>query len=76
MASAAHSPIWSITSVASSLAGSVLTNLALIRSCGLPRSGPVISHDRWFLDRVCTHVLAFEGESQGRWFEGNFEAYE
>ena len=36
----------------------------------------VISHDRWFLDRVCTHVLAFEGESQVRWFEGNFEAYE
>ena len=36
----------------------------------------VISHDRWFLDRVCTHVLAFEGESQVTWFEGNFEAYE
>ena len=36
----------------------------------------VVSHDRWFLDRVATHVLAFEGESQVRWFEGNFEAYE
>ena len=36
----------------------------------------VISHDRWFLDRVCTHVLAFEGDSQVVWFEGNFEAYE
>ncbi len=36
----------------------------------------VISHDRWFLDRIATHVLAFEGESQVRWFEGNFEAYE
>jgi len=36
----------------------------------------VISHDRWFLDRVCTHVLAFEGDSQVNWFEGNFEAYE
>jgi len=36
----------------------------------------VISHDRWFLDRVCTHVLAFEGNSQVTWFEGNFEAYE
>jgi energy-dependent translational throttle protein EttA len=36
----------------------------------------VISHDRWFLDRVATHVLAFEGESQVRWFEGNFEEYE
>ena len=36
----------------------------------------VISHDRWFLDRVATHVLAFEGDSQVRWFEGNFDAYE
>ncbi|HEV3129902.1 MAG TPA: energy-dependent translational throttle protein EttA [Solirubrobacteraceae bacterium] len=36
----------------------------------------VVSHDRWFLDRVATHVLAFEGDSQARWFEGNFEAYE
>src|SRR5882762_1950604 len=36
----------------------------------------VISHDRWFLDRVATHVLAFEGDSQVKWFEGNFEAYE
>ncbi len=36
----------------------------------------VVSHDRWFLDRVATHVLAFEGDSRVRWFEGNFEAYE
>jgi energy-dependent translational throttle protein EttA len=36
----------------------------------------VISHDRWFLDRICTHVLAFEGNSQVTWFEGNFDAYE
>jgi sulfate-transporting ATPase len=36
----------------------------------------VISHDRWFLDRVATHVLAFEGDSQVTWYEGNFEAYE
>ena len=36
----------------------------------------VISHDRWFLDRIATHVLAFEGDSEVRWFEGNFEAYE
>jgi energy-dependent translational throttle protein EttA len=36
----------------------------------------VISHDRWFLDRVATHVLAFESDSQVTWFEGNFEAYE
>jgi energy-dependent translational throttle protein EttA len=36
----------------------------------------VISHDRWFLDRIATHVLAFEGDSQVRWFEGNFTEYE
>ncbi len=36
----------------------------------------VISHDRWFLDRIATHMLAFEGDSQVRWFEGNFSEYE
>jgi len=36
----------------------------------------VISHDRYFLDRVCTHILAFEGESKVKWFEGNFSDYE
>ena len=36
----------------------------------------IISHDRWFLDRIATHVLAFEGDSQVRWFEGNFSEYE
>jgi len=36
----------------------------------------VISHDRWFLDRICTHILAFEGDSQVTWFEGNYEDYE
>ena len=41
-----------------------------------PGCAVVISHDRWFLDRVATHVLAFEGDSQVVWFEGNFEAYE
>ena len=41
-----------------------------------PGCAVIISHDRWFLDRVATHVLAFEGDSQVRWFEGNFEAYE
>ena len=35
----------------------------------------VISHDRWFLDRVATHMLAFEGDSQVRWFEGTHEEY-
>ncbi|MFP5326902.1 MAG: energy-dependent translational throttle protein EttA [Acidimicrobiia bacterium] len=41
-----------------------------------PGCALVISHDRWFLDRVATHVLAFEGESEVRWFEGNFSDYE
>jgi sulfate-transporting ATPase len=36
----------------------------------------IISHDRWFLDRVCTHILAFEGDSQVYWFEGTFSEYE
>lgn len=36
----------------------------------------VISHDRWFLDRIATHILAFEGESQAIWFEGNYQEYE
>ena len=36
----------------------------------------VISHDRFFLDRICTHILAFEGDAQVEWFEGNFEDYE
>ncbi|HEX8271763.1 MAG TPA: energy-dependent translational throttle protein EttA [Longimicrobiaceae bacterium] len=36
----------------------------------------VISHDRWFLDRICTHILAFEGESEVRFFEGNYQEYE
>ena len=35
----------------------------------------IVSHDRWFLDRVATHIVAFEGESQVRWFEGNFTDY-
>lgn len=41
-----------------------------------PGCAVVISHDRWFLDRVATHILAFEGNSHVEWFEGNFEAYE
>ena len=36
----------------------------------------VISHDRWFLDKIATNILAFEGESQVEWFEGNYQAYE
>ena len=41
-----------------------------------PGCAVVVSHDRWFLDRVATHILAYEGESQWFWFEGNFESYE
>jgi len=36
----------------------------------------IISHDRWFLDRICTHILAFEGDSQVHWFEGSYSEYE
>jgi len=41
-----------------------------------PGCAVVISHDRWFLDRITTHILAYEGNSQWFWFEGNFESYE
>jgi energy-dependent translational throttle protein EttA len=41
-----------------------------------PGCAVIISHDRWFLDRIATHILAFEGDSQVRWFEGNFSEYE
>ncbi|MCH6160328.1 energy-dependent translational throttle protein EttA [Streptomyces marispadix] len=41
-----------------------------------PGCAVVVSHDRWFLDRVATHILAYEGDSKWFWFEGNFEAYE
>ena len=41
-----------------------------------PGCAVVISHDRWFLDRLATHILAFEGDSHVEWFEGNFQAYE
>ena len=39
-------------------------------------SAMVISHDRWFLDRICTHILAFEGDSHVEWFIGNYSEYE
>jgi ATPase subunit of ABC transporter with duplicated ATPase domains len=41
-----------------------------------PGCAVVISHDRWFLDRIATHILAFEGDSQVVWFEGNYQDYE
>ena len=41
-----------------------------------PGCAVVISHDRWFLDRIATHIIAFEGDSQVVWFEGNYQAYE
>jgi ATPase subunit of ABC transporter with duplicated ATPase domains len=41
-----------------------------------PGCAVVISHDRWFLDRLATHILAFEGDSHVEWFEGNFQDYE
>ena len=42
---------------------------------GFPGSAIVVSHDRWFLDRIATHILAFEGNSEVVWFEGNYDAY-
>ena len=42
----------------------------------LAGSALVISHDRWFLDRVATHILAFEGDSQAYWFDGSYSDYE
>ncbi|MBT5263701.1 MAG: ATP-binding cassette domain-containing protein, partial [Rhodospirillaceae bacterium] len=41
-----------------------------------PGCAVVITHDRWFLDRIATHILAFEGDSHVEWFEGNYQAYE
>ena len=41
-----------------------------------PGCAVIISHDRWFLDRICTHIMAFESDSQVRWFEGNYSEYE
>jgi len=41
-----------------------------------PGNAMVISHDRWFLDRIATHILAFEGDSRVVWCEGNYQAYE
>ena len=41
-----------------------------------PGSALIVSHDRWFLDRICTHILAFEGDSQVTFFNGNYQEYE
>jgi ATPase subunit of ABC transporter with duplicated ATPase domains len=41
-----------------------------------PGCAVIISHDRWFLNRIATHILAFEGNSEVVWFEGNYEDYE
>jgi ATPase subunit of ABC transporter with duplicated ATPase domains len=41
-----------------------------------PGCAVIISHDRWFLDRLATHILAFEGDSHVEWFEGNYRMYE
>jgi energy-dependent translational throttle protein EttA len=43
---------------------------------GFPGCAVVITHDRWFLDRIATHILAFEGDSQVVWYEGNYQDYE
>jgi ATPase subunit of ABC transporter with duplicated ATPase domains len=43
--------------------------------CAFAGCAIVVSHDRWFLDRVATHILAFESEGQARWFEGDYQMY-
>ena len=50
--------------------------LAIATSLGRAGCVVVISHDRWFLDRIATHILAFEGDSRVVWFEGNYQDYE
>ena len=54
------------------------TTLAALEEMLLNYAGSalVVSHDRWFLDRISTHILAFEGDSQVTWFEGNYDDYE
>ena len=61
-----------------SIDGDVDTEMRVLEGALLDFAGTilVISHDRWFLDRVATHILAFEGESHVEWFEGNFSDYE
>ena len=59
-----------ITSSAIRISSSVKPLLAF------PGCAVVISHDRWFLDRIATHILAFEGDSEVVWYEGNFADYE
>ena len=54
----------------------VETLSSLERAAGVPGCVVVVSHDRWFLDRVASRILAYEGDSQWFWFEGNFESYE
>ena len=48
----------------------ITATVAVFAGCAV-----IISHDRWFLDRIATHILAFEGDSHVEWFEGNFAAY-
>ena len=61
---------------AASLAGKPTLGALEEMLCEWPGSAVIVSHDRWFLDRVCTHILAFEGDSQVFWFEGTFSEYE
>jgi uncharacterized protein (DUF1501 family) len=71
-----------ISPQAERLAGLVMHDDPLFRAAleeallAFPGCAVVISHDRWFLDRIATHILAFEGDSQVTWFEGNYADYE
>jgi phosphohistidine phosphatase len=56
--------------------GAAETLLVVGHDPAIPELAVITSHDRWFLDRVATHILAWEGETNWSWFEGNFAAYE
>ena len=53
-----------------------VTEVTARSSWSAATSAAVISHDRWFLNRLATHILAFEGDSHVEWFEGDFDSYE
>ena len=64
-------PIWPVHPTRADLAAVLEDALAEFAGCAV-----IISHDRWFLDRISTHILAFEGDGYVHWCEGNFQIYE
>ena len=60
-----------LPTISMSIHCALLKTLLNFAGCAL-----IVSHDRWFLDRIATHILAFEGDSEVVWFEGNYQDYE